>query len=212
MLPLVPVVLSGELVRLEPLALTHVPGLLRAATDGSRESFRWTSVPGEDAAMTAYVNEALADQRAGLAVPFATVRDGVVVGSTRFGNVERWRWPAGSPHQRPPGHADAVEIGWTWLAPAAQRTQVNSQVKLLMLGHAFEVWEVRRVTLKTDARNARSRAAIERIGGKLDGVLRAHLPASDETVRSSAVYSILAEEWPAVKERLMQAMTAHRRV
>jgi RimJ/RimL family protein N-acetyltransferase len=116
-----------------------------------------------------------------------------VVGSTRFGNIERWSSDA----------IDAVEIGWTWLAASAQRTAVNTEAKILMLDHAFGVWRVKRVTLKTDARNARSRAAIARIGGKLDGILRAHMPAADGGVRDSAVFSILAAEWPAHRARLL---------
>lgn len=97
---------------------------------------------------------------------------------------------------------DAIEIGWTWLAPSAQRTPVNTEAKHLMLALAFERWKVHRVTLKTDERNARSRANIERIGGKLDGILRAHMPASDGGVRNTAIYSIVASEWPVVAKRL----------
>jgi len=123
-----------------------------------------------------------------------------VVGSTRFGNLERWT--------RGEDRIDAVEIGWTWLTPSAQRTVVNTEAKLLMLGHAFESWRVHRVTLKTDARNARSRAAIERLGAKLDGLLRAHMPATDDTLRTSAVYSILAGEWPEVRARLIARLEA----
>jgi RimJ/RimL family protein N-acetyltransferase len=95
-----------------------------------------------------------------------------------------------------------VEIGWTWLAADAQRTALNSEAKYLMLAHAFERWRVHRVSLQTDARNARSRAAIERIGARLDGVLRAQRPAADGTVRDSAYYTILDSEWPAVRARL----------
>ena len=197
-----PVGLRGQHVRLEPLTREHTAGLVAAAVGGSRETFALTHVPADRAEMETYVDSALEDQRHGRAVPFATVCDGRVVGSTRFGNIERWSWPPGAPAQRPAGCADAVEIGWTWLTPAAQRTAVNTEAKLLMLAHAFEVWEVVRVTLKTDARNARSRAAIERIGGRLDGLLRGHMPAYDGTVRTSAVYSILAEEWPEVAKAL----------
>jgi RimJ/RimL family protein N-acetyltransferase len=206
MRPFAPALLEGRHVRLEPLSPGHVAALARAATIDGRETFAWTSVPDDPEGMRAYVEAALADQRAGLAVPFATVAAGEVVGSTRFGNAERWTWPPGSPHQRPAGCIDAVEIGWTWLAPRAQRTAVNTEAKLLMLGHAFEVWQARRVTLKTDARNARSRAAIERAGARLDGLLRAHMPAADDTPRTSAVYSILAAEWPAARERLARAL------
>jgi RimJ/RimL family protein N-acetyltransferase len=95
-----------------------------------------------------------------------------------------------------------VDIGYTWLAASAQRSPVNTEAKLLMLGHAFEVWHVHRVGFQTDERNTRSRKAIERIGGRLDGLLRADQPGTDDTVRTSARFSILASEWPEVKERL----------
>lgn len=198
MLPARPVLLRGRDVVLVPMALEHVPGLVAAAS--ARATYGVTTVPDGELEMRAWVAEALADQDAGRAVPFVIETRGEVVGSTRFGNLERWRglrWPA-----RPDGCVDAVEIGWTWLAERAQRTRVNTEAKRLLLGHAFEAWEVRRVTLKTDVRNARSRAAIERLGAKLDGILRAHLPAADGGVRDSAVYSIVASEWPGVKERL----------
>jgi RimJ/RimL family protein N-acetyltransferase len=139
-------------------------------------------------------------------IAFATVRKGGgsadrVVGSTRFYEVATWRWPDGSPHQRA-GIPDVVDIGYTWLAASAQRSPVNTEAKLLMLGHAFEVWHVHRVGFQTDERNTRSRKAIERIGGRLDGLLRADQPGTDDTVRTSARFSILASEWPEVKERL----------
>ncbi len=204
--PLPSITLTGRHVRLEPLARAHVAGLLAAAaSDGSRDTYTLTHVPADLQAMQDYVGAAIDLAAHGEAMPFATIAvdGGRVVGSTRFGNVERWTWPSGArPTPRPPGAPDAVEIGWTWLAASAQRTAINSEAKLLMLGHAFERWRVARVTLKTDARNARSRAAIERLGAKLDGVLRAHMPAYDGGVRDSAVYSILAAEWPAVKASL----------
>jgi RimJ/RimL family protein N-acetyltransferase len=196
-----PVVLAGRRVRLEPLGLHHVDALVAAAGE-DRATYRLTHVPPGRAAMAAYVAEALEAQDKGMGVPFATLYDGRVSGSTRLGILERWPWPPGHPEAPPAGCVDAVEIGWTWLAASAQRTAANTEAKRLMLGHAFEVWGVRRVTLKTDERNARSRAAIERIGGSLDGLLRAHLPAADGGVRTSAVYSILASEWPAARARL----------
>jgi RimJ/RimL family protein N-acetyltransferase len=101
---------------------------------------------------------------------------------------------------------DACEIGWTWLAQSAIRTPANTEAKFLMLVHAFEVWEVLRVCLHTDVRNQRSRDAIERIGGQLEGILRAHRMAADFIPRDSARYSIVAAEWPAVKERLQQKL------
>jgi RimJ/RimL family protein N-acetyltransferase len=154
--------------------------------------------------MRRYVAAALEDQAAGRALPFATVARAArrVVGSTRFGNVEFWAWPGASPHQRGARLPDVVEIGWTWLAPDAQRTGVNTEAKLLMLTHAFEVWRVHRVSLNTDARNTRSREAILRLGARFDGVLRAARVAADGAIRDTAAYSIVEAEWPEVKARL----------
>jgi RimJ/RimL family protein N-acetyltransferase len=115
--------------------------------------------------------------------------------------VAYWQWPPGALHQRH-GIPDVLDIGFTWLAGSAQRSAVNTEAKLLMMAHAFEVWEVHRVALQTDVRNTRSRSAIERIGGRLDGIMRADRPGSDDTVRTSARYSIVASEWPVVKARL----------
>src|SRR5947208_4836112 len=193
--------LQGKHVRLVPLSLDHLDDLVRVAA-GPRETYRLTMVPEGVEAMRTYLQTALALRDAGAAVPFATVRvaDGRVVGSTRFANLEYWAWPGRG--RAPPEPPDAVEIGWTWLAADAQRTAINTEAKLLMLGHAFDEWRVRRVNLRTDSRNVRSRTAIERLGAKLDGILRAHMPASDGGVRDTATYSILAEEWPAAKKRL----------
>jgi len=194
-----PVTLPGRHVRLEPLALEHVEGLLAAASE-DRSTYAWTTVPDSAGSMREYVSAALDLAARGEAVPFVTrLGDtGRVVGTTRFANFEYHAWPEGHPLRRPVGAPDAVEIGWTWLAASAQRTPVNTEAKWLMLRHAFETWGVRCVRLKTDRRNERSRAAIERIGGKLDGVIRAHSPGADGTLRDSAYFSILAAEWPAV--------------
>ncbi|AFZ67743.1 GNAT family N-acetyltransferase [Deinococcus peraridilitoris] len=191
--------LQGQLVRLEPLREVHVPGLLQAAS-AERETFRWTTVPDSFEAMTRYVERALADAAAGRALPFATCSaSGEVLGATRFGNIEHWIWPDGRERSQFP---DAVEIGWTWLAQRAQRSGVNTEAKLLMLTHAFESWGVKRVTIKTDARNERSRAAIERLGARFEGVLRAHSPAADGGVRDTAMYSVIRPEWPEVRQNL----------
>jgi RimJ/RimL family protein N-acetyltransferase len=117
-------------------------------------------------------------------------------------SCEFWDWPPGNPHQRGADVPDVVEIGATWLAPAAQRTAINTEAKLLMLTHAFEAWRVHRVSLLTDARNERSRAAIARIGARLDGVVRAARVAADGGIRDTAVYSIVEPEWPAVRDAL----------
>lgn len=200
--PLQPIALTGRLIRLEPMAPAHLDGLVAAATADPAESFPYTVVPRTHEAMARWLGEALALAGTGQALPFATVSalDGRVLGSTRFANLERWSWPAPPPDPRP---LDAAEIGWTWLARAAQRSGANTEAKLLLLRHAFTALRVRRLTLKTDARNARSRAAIARLGASLDGVLRAHLPASDGGPRDSAVFSILEAEWPAVEARLV---------
>jgi RimJ/RimL family protein N-acetyltransferase len=199
-----PVTLSGTYVRLEPLSPAHVPALAGAARSGPRDSYAFTRVPATEAEATAYVDEALALHGAGHALPFATVdaANGRVVGSTRFLNVEFWTWPAGSPLQRGERLPDVVEIGATWLAPAAQRTAVNTEAKVLMLTHAFEVWRVHRVSLMTDSRNTRSRDAILRLGAQFDGVIRAARVAFDGGIRHTATYSILEAEWPAVKAGL----------
>jgi N-acetyltransferase len=204
MLPVGPVTLADDTVALQPLSMDHAAGLMEAVSS-RRETYTLTRVPASPEAMHAYVELALAEQARGVSIPFATcdARSGRIVGCTRFMNIERWTWPSpGSPLQRSAEAADAVEIGSTWLSHDAQRTAVNTHAKLLMLTHAFEGWEVRRVTLKTDARNVRSRTAIERLGARLDGALREHMPAFDGGVRDTAFYSILAAEWPQVKTRL----------
>jgi RimJ/RimL family protein N-acetyltransferase len=195
-------VLQGRHIRLEPLERRHVDGLVAAAaTDPSL--YQWSPVPQGKTEAIKYVDTALAWRDDGSAVPFATVRvaDGIVIGSTRFFNLERWPWPQGHPSYGRSG-PDACEIGYTWLTRTAIRTAANTEAKLLMLAHAFETWQVLRVCLHTDARNARSRAAIERIGGQFEGILRAHRIAADYTPRDSARYSIIAAEWPGGKQRL----------
>jgi len=198
-----PVTLEGRYVRLKPLSLDHVPALLAVAS-GPRQTFALTYVPSDEPSLRQYVAAALAEQTAGRALPFATVerKTDRVVGSTRFGNIEFWAWPAGSPQQRGEHLPDVVEIGWTWLAGDVQRSGVNTEAKLLMLSHAFEVWRVHRVSLMTDARNTRSREAIQRLGARADGVLRAARVAADGGIRDTAAYSILDTEWPAVKAGL----------
>ena len=196
--------LQGQHIRLEPLDHCHVDGLVAAAGEDA-ELYQWSPVPrGKDAA-TAYVNTALAWRDADTAVPFAIVgaHDGVVIGSTRFWNIELWSWPQGHAwHRR--SIPDTCEIGYTWLSRSAIRTGANTEAKLLMLTHAFEVWQVLRVCFHTDARNQRSRAALERIGGQFEGILLAHRMAADFIPRDSVRYSIIAAEWPAVKERLVR--------
>ena len=197
-------VLRSRRLRLEPLEHRHVDGLVAAAA-ADPSLYQWSPVPKDTSEATSYVDTALAWKDDGSAVPFAIVRveDGVVIGSTRFWQIEHWAWPEGHPsHGR--SAPDVCEIGYTWLTRSAIRTAANTEAKLLMLTHAFEVWQVLRVCLHTDVRNQRSRAAIERIGGQFEGILRAHRMAADFIPRDSARYSIVASEWPAVKQRLGQ--------
>ncbi len=202
-----PVVLEGRHVRLEPLELGHA-GALLAVAGGPRQTYGFTTVPADEPAMIRYVETALGEQEAGRALPFATVAraTGRVVGSTRFGNIEFWPWPPDNPNQRGEDRPDAVEIGWTWLGAAAQRTAVNTEAKLLMLTHAFEEWRVHRVSLMTDSRNERSRNAILRLGARFDGVLRAQRPASDGGIRDTAAFSILESEWPMIRRQLQSRL------
>ncbi len=198
--------LSGQHVRLEPLAHRHADGLA-AASAADPELYKWSPVPQGPTAARLYIDTALAWRDAGTALSFATIRaaDNLVLGSTRFFNIERWAWPEGHPsHGR--ATPDACEIGYTWLARDAVRTAANTESKLLLLTYAFETWNVLRVCLHTDVRNLRSRAAIERIGGQFEGILRAHRMAADFIPRDSARYSILAAEWPAVKQGLQKKL------
>ena len=184
-------------------SLAHTLTRLIAASDGDPTLYQWSAVPAGRDAVLRYIDTALVWREAGTGLAFVHVRlsDGAVLGSTRFFDMERWAWPAGhSRHGR--RDPDVCEIGYTWLTPTAIRTAANTEAKLLMLTHAFEVWDVLRVCLHTDARNQRSQAAIERIGGKFEGVLRAHRMAADCTPRDSFRYSIIAAEWPAAKQKL----------
>lgn len=195
--------LSGKHVWLEPMEASHVDALVTASSAGGAELYAWSQVPQTRDAVAAYVETALKHRAAGTALPFVTRRasDGAVIGSTRFFDMERWSWPAG--HERSDRTVpDVCEIGYTWLAADAIRTAANTEAKLLMLTHAFEEWGVLRVCLHTDARNLRSQAAIERIGGRFEGVLRAHRMAADFIPRDSYRYSIVAAEWPGVKQKL----------
>ena len=198
--------LQGKHIRLEPLAHRHIDGVVTAAQTDS-PLYQWTPVPQTEADATTYVNTALAWEDAGSAMPYAIIRqeDRTVIGSTRFFNIEHWSWPAGH-HLHGRATPDACEIGYTWLTSSAVRTAANTEAKLLMLTYAFETWKVHRVCLHTDVRNERSRAAIERIGGKLEGILRAHRMAADFIPRDSARYSIVAVEWPGVKQRLFDRL------
>ena len=192
--------LSGKHVRLEPLSVDHIDGLVAAANE-DRSLYRWSPVPSNAEDFAAYVRTALAWKDAGTAEPFAIVRndDNIVIGSTRFFDMERWSWPAGHASARV---VDGCELGYSWLSRQAVRTAANTEAKLLMLTHAFEVWRVYRVCFHTDSRNERSRHALERLGARFEGALRSHRLAADHIARDSWRYSIVAAEWPAVKQRL----------
>lgn len=186
--------LRGELVRLEPLAAVHEDGLWEASRDPA--AWRWLSVlqPGTRGELHGYVEAALANAEAGLELPFATIRqrDDRVLGSTRFLALR-------------PEHR-SLEIGWTWLDPAAWRTGANVEAKLLMLEDAFERLGCRRVELKTDALNERSRAAMEALPARFEGIHRKHMLVRGGESRDSAWYSILDEEWPEVRANLRRRL------
>jgi N-acetyltransferase len=198
-------ILAGRHVRLEPLEHRHAPGLAAAAAE-DRSTYGYSRVPEGEAGAHAFVRAAQEAWAAGTDCAFATVwleGDGGprVVGSTRFMDLQRW-------HGRTTGPPDVAEVGNTWLAASAQRTVVNTEAKLLMLTHAFEVWGVHRLFLKTDVRNGQSRVAIERLGARFEGVLRANMPSwADGSVRDTAYYSILPDEWPEVKAGLVARLT-----
>jgi RimJ/RimL family protein N-acetyltransferase len=193
-----PAPLLGRVVRLEPLSAAHVDGLAAAAA-GDRSTYGFTTVPAGRGATATYVAALLEGQRNDETMPFAQVRasDGRIAGVTRYLTFRAD--PAGAPPY-------SVEIGGTWLAPWAQRTALNTEAKLLLLVHAFDAWGVGRVEFKTDARNARSRAAIERIGATFEGVLRSwqpsHVAGEEGRLRDTAMFSIVRAEWPLVRARL----------
>lgn len=184
-----PVTLQGDHVRLEPMTLAHVPALAEVATDPS--IWRWMFVSLETPEdVRCYVEAALAQAATGAELPFATVEQatGRAIGSTRYMAIAL-------EHRR-------LEIGWTWIAPAWQRTAVNSEAKLLMLEHAFDRLGCRRVEFKTDARNERSRTALAGIGATFEGIFRKHMVLRDGSPRDSAWFSIVDDEWPAVRDGL----------
>jgi RimJ/RimL family protein N-acetyltransferase/GNAT superfamily N-acetyltransferase len=191
--------LAGDHVRLEPLGVRHVPGLLKAAAQDP-SLYQWVLVPQDEPAMRRHVEDALAARAKGNAVPFAVVRlaDETVIGATRFHQLDYWARP------EPVNVPDTCEIGYTWLAREALRTGANTEMKRLMLTYAFEVWRVRSVCLHTDVRNQRSQDAIRRIGGKFEGILRAHRPTIDQSPRDSARFSITTAEWPSVRQHLAE--------
>jgi RimJ/RimL family protein N-acetyltransferase len=189
--------LEGTLVRLEPLAPRHAADLAAAAEE-DRGTYDFTWVPRADEA-GAYVEAQLARAATGRLAPYAQISlaTGRAVGATSYWEPRSWLTDDA---------LDAIEVGFTWLAPSAQGTGINAEAKLLLFRHAFEVWHVSRLDLKTDARNARSRAAIEATGARFEGVLRnwsrSWAPGEEGRLRDSAIYSVTAAEWPGCRERL----------
>lgn len=200
-----PFTLTGRHVALEPLQHRHCAELT-AAADIDRSSFGYTLVPADEAAMERYIASLLAAADDDTAVPFVQrhLASGTVVGCTRYLDLRWW-----SGRTTP----DEVEIGGTWLSADVQRSAVNTEAKLLLLTHAFDVWQVHRVAICTDARNERSRVAIERLGAVFEGVLRCHRPAAGHAVavggpRDTAVYSIVGDDWPAVRDEMVARLAS----
>jgi len=185
-----PVLLAGRHVRLEPLEPRHLPGLVAAAQDPEVFQYFLTPPLGTGTEMAKWLDQILERQAAGTDVGWATVRvgDGRVVGATTYLDIRRAN--------------RGLEIGNTWLAKEAQRTAINTEAKFLLLRHAFEALGAWRVQLKTDERNARSRAAIARLGCTFEGILRKYQVRHDGYVRDTAMFSLTAEEWPAAKAGL----------
>jgi RimJ/RimL family protein N-acetyltransferase len=184
-----PVTLVGRLVRLEPLALDHIPALAEVALDP--ELWRWTLArPQNEADLRAWAEATIAARDAGTELPFATidVATNRPIGSSRYLNIVL-------EHRR-------LEIGWTWVAPPWQRTGANREAKLLMLEHAFDRLGCRRVEFKTDSNNEKSRVALLGIGARFEGIFRNHMVMPDGRMRHSAWYSITDEEWPGVRAGL----------
>lgn len=190
MATLEPVTLRGWGVTLEPLSPQHVDALVPASADGELWQLNYTTVPGPDKHDAAsYVDDALAALARGEQLPFVVVADdGIVVGSTRYCRID---------HAVP-----RLEIGYTWYAARAQRTAINTACKRLLLAHAFEACGMVAVEFRTSHQNLRSQAAIARLGAHHDGIMRQHMRHRDGSLRDTVVYSILANEWPHVCDRL----------
>jgi RimJ/RimL family protein N-acetyltransferase len=188
-----PVTLEGRHVRLEPLSQAHHADL--SAVGLAEELWRWIPTPVRTREeMSAYIQTALDEQARGVSIPFALIEKAGnrAIGSTRYGNIDRT-------HHR-------VEIGWTWVAPAWQRTAVNTEAKYLLLRHAFETLGCIRVELKTDSLNEESRNAILRIGAREEGTFRNHMITASGRIRHTVYFSVLDSEWPEVKSRLQSRL------
>jgi RimJ/RimL family protein N-acetyltransferase len=192
-----PVRLEGEHVVLEPLSRAHL-GPLCAALDA--KLLQWFTKPAtNDAEMAEFIEEALHARDAGTALPFATIdrAGGKVVGSTRYGNIDRVN--------------RKLEIGWTWIGKPWQRSAINTEAKLLMLTHAFETLGAIRVEFKTDSLNRQSRAALTRLGATEEGIFRNHMITASGRVRHSVWFSIVDSEWIKVKRRLKDRLAQNKR-
>ncbi|MEP4037052.1 GNAT family protein [Pseudophaeobacter sp.] len=188
-----PVTLSGQQVTLEPLSQSHAGDLAEASADGDLSSLWYTMIPAP-AEVPAEIDRRLALQEAGSMVPFAILdAAGRAVGMTTYMNIDHI-------NQR-------LEIGSTWYRKSVQRSGLNTECKLLMLRHAFEDLDAISVEFRTHVINHQSRRAIERLGARLDGILRAHMRMANGTIRDTAVYSIIAAEWPTVRAHLQHLMT-----
>ncbi len=193
-----PVVLEGSRVRLEPLRPDHLADLTRVALDPAL--WQWTIMgPQDEPGLRRWIETALANAEAGTERPFATIdrATGRAIGSSRYLSIV-------PEHRR-------LEIGWTWVGTAFQRTGANREAKLLQLTHAFETLEANRVEFKTHARNERSRNALAGIGATFEGVFRNHMIMPDGSIRHSAYFSITAEEWPTIKATLVAGLADRER-
>jgi RimJ/RimL family protein N-acetyltransferase len=192
-----PVTLEGRHVRLEPMSHARAVAIAKVLSDAAADGAMWeskvTTIPRPDG-MRAYVEQALKELDVGVSLPFVTIdrATGNAVGTTRYMNIE-------APHRR-------LEIGTTWIGKSFQRTSINTEAKFLMLRHAFETLKCIAVDLRTHEKNVQSRAAIERLGAKLDGLLRNHRILPDGGLRNTATYSIIDAEWSAVKARLEERL------
>lgn len=188
------VTLEGAGVRMAPLSEAHEAELFAILDPTLTQWFPKPMQTRED--VRAYIAEALAWQKAGAAVPFATIEraSGKLIGTTRFANIDRANKRA--------------EIGWTLVARAHQRSAVNTEAKLLMLTHAFETWGCIRVEFKTDSLNIQSRTALTRLGATEEGIFRNHVICASGRLRHSVYFSITNDEWPAIKQRLLRRLAA----
>lgn len=185
--------LENDLVCLEPLSLDHVAKLLPVASEKDLIKYSPSSIHSKEL-LTAYINSALELKQKQLAIPFAIYhkKDHCYIGSTRFGHIDTTN--------------EVLHIGWTWISRAYQGTGINSQIKFLMLQHAFESLSFEKVSFRIDERNIRSRKAVEKIGGTLEGILRSNVVLPDGFRRNTCCYGILKSEWPNIKEGIFKSL------